>query len=109
MYIILHSFSYKFAAIKARERFNDRQNSPLDTAIWWVEYVLRHNGAPHLRSAFDDLSWTEFLLLDVLAFVLAVLLTVSYILFRIGIAIKFCIMYPFATKSKATSKKAKKA
>ncbi|XP_026679488.1 2-hydroxyacylsphingosine 1-beta-galactosyltransferase-like [Diaphorina citri] len=92
-------FSYKLAALKASRRFNDRQNSPLNTAIWWVEYVLRHHGAPHLRSAFDDLSWVEFLLLDVLAFVTVVLLTVLYVLLWIARAVK-CRLY-FAKKAKS--------
>ncbi|KAI5746283.1 hypothetical protein M8J77_001866 [Diaphorina citri] len=96
---VLDNESYKLAALKASRRFNDRQNSPLNTAIWWVEYVLRHHGAPHLRSAFDDLSWVEFLLLDVLAFVTVVLLTVLYVLLWIARAVK-CRLY-FAKKAKS--------
>ncbi|KAF5280026.1 hypothetical protein FQA39_LY05407 [Lamprigera yunnana] len=32
-------------------RFRDRPLPPLETAIYWVEYVARHKGAPHLRTA----------------------------------------------------------
>ncbi|XP_067003541.2 UDP-glycosyltransferase UGT5 isoform X2 [Anabrus simplex] len=54
--------------------FRDRQQPPLERAVYWVEYVLRHNGAPHLRSAALDLYWYQFYLLDVLAVVLGVVL-----------------------------------
>uniref|UniRef100_A0A8D8XBM5 UDP-glucuronosyltransferase 2B1 n=1 Tax=Cacopsylla melanoneura TaxID=428564 RepID=A0A8D8XBM5_9HEMI len=108
---ILNNRRFKFAAIQARQRFNDRQVPPLHNAVWWVEYVLRHHGAPHLRSAFDHLSWTEFLLLDVVAFVLGVLLVILYLLLRIVRAVKSCLMYPFRgtgnEKTKTIKKKGK--
>jgi hypothetical protein len=24
---------------------------PIDSAVYWIEHVIRHKGAPHLRSA----------------------------------------------------------
>lgn len=38
---------------------------PLDTAIYWIEYVLKHKGATHLRLAGLDLHWFQYYLLDV--------------------------------------------
>jgi len=35
--------------------------------VYWTEYVIRHKGAPHLRSALQDLAWYQYLLLDVIA------------------------------------------
>ena len=43
---------------------------PLDTAIYWIEYVVRHGGAPHLRVAGTDLVWYQYFLLDVILIVL---------------------------------------
>jgi hypothetical protein len=40
----------------------------MDTATYWVEYVIRHKGAPHLRVAGLDLPWYQYHLLDVIAF-----------------------------------------
>jgi glucuronosyltransferase len=40
--------------------------SALDRAVYWTEYVIRHKGAPHLRSVAADLPWYQYLLLDVL-------------------------------------------
>merc|ERR1719153_221947 len=57
--------------------FLDRRETPQDTAVWWVEYAIRHGGATHLRPASLDLSWYQYYLVDVL---LAVLLTVLLVL-----------------------------
>lgn len=51
--------------------FHDRPIGARETAIYWIEYVIRHNGAAHLRSAGLDLKWYQFYLLDVIAFVVA--------------------------------------
>ncbi|KAK4884577.1 hypothetical protein RN001_000848 [Aquatica leii] len=46
--------------------------SGLDTAIWWIEYVLRHKGAKHLKSPAVDLPLYQYYLLDVIGFVFIV-------------------------------------
>ena len=63
-------FRYKQNALAVSRMFHDRPMSPLNTAIFWTEYVLRHGGAPHMRSAALDLAWYQYLLIDVTAFVL---------------------------------------
>jgi glucuronosyltransferase len=68
----------KFSAVS-----KDRPDKPLDSAVWWAEYVLRHNGARHLRSAAMDLTWYQYLLLDVVAAMLVVLLLASYLTYKI--------------------------
>jgi glucuronosyltransferase len=64
--------------------FRDQPLTPLEQAVYWTEYVIRHKGAPHLRSAVLDLAWYQYFLLDVIA-VLAlaigsVVLTITMIL-----------------------------
>lgn len=49
--------------------FRDRPLSALDTAIFWVEYVVR-NGKNSLRSPALDLTWWQINLLDVYAVIL---------------------------------------
>jgi glucuronosyltransferase len=34
--------------------------------VFWTEYVIRHQGAPHMRSAVLDLTWYQYFLLDVI-------------------------------------------
>ena len=35
----------------------DQLNTPKEQVIYWVEYLLRHNGASHLRSPIADMHW----------------------------------------------------
>ncbi|KAJ4428693.1 hypothetical protein ANN_25686 [Periplaneta americana] len=71
---VLDQPSYMEKAWYTARIFRDRPLSALDTAIFWTEYVLRHKGAPHLRSAAVDLTWYQYLLLDVIAFIAAIIL-----------------------------------
>lgn len=45
--------------------FRDQQNSPLETAIYWVEYVARHKGANHIKNSGVQLNFIAYHNLDV--------------------------------------------
>lgn len=70
---------------------------PLNHAIFWIEHVIKHKGAPHLQNAAIDLNFYEYFLLDVLivAGVLFTLLFVFiYFLFKYFYSwIVYIIMY----------------
>ncbi|KAK4876034.1 hypothetical protein RN001_012456 [Aquatica leii] len=70
---------------------HDEPMKPLDKAMFWIEYVLRHNGAPHLRTNALDLHWWQLLSLDVTAFTLIVLFVILYIVGKICKLIANCI------------------
>lgn len=38
----------------------------MSRAVYWIDYMLRHDGAAHLRSAVYDVSLVQYFLLDVL-------------------------------------------
>ncbi|XP_052756686.1 UDP-glucosyltransferase 2-like [Galleria mellonella] len=80
---LLRNPKYKENALKLRDVFLDRPLPPLETGIYWIEYVLRHKGAAHLRSPALDLSSAEYLLLDVVALSLAVALMTIFILHKL--------------------------
>lgn len=61
-----HSCRYQTKLDFVSKSFRDQQTSPLERAIWWTEYVIRNKGAPQLRSPAADLSWIEYLMLDVI-------------------------------------------
>ncbi|XP_049808951.1 UDP-glucosyltransferase 2-like [Schistocerca nitens] len=69
---VLENPSYHENMKRLSAIYRDHQAQSLPQAIWWIEYVLRHHGARHLRSAAMDLTWYQFLLLDVTAFLLAI-------------------------------------
>ncbi|XP_058818775.1 UDP-glycosyltransferase UGT5-like [Topomyia yanbarensis] len=63
--------------------FRDTLVDPMNTSIYWMEYVIRYKGAPHLKfNAVND-SIVQYLLLDILG--AAVLLLVLLI-----IVVKMC-------------------
>lgn len=51
-------------------RYRDQPQEPLETAKYWVEYVARHKGAPHMHSAGQDLNWFSYHNIDVYAFLI---------------------------------------
>lgn len=79
----------------------------MDVATYWVEYVIRHKGAPHLRVAALDLPWYQYHLLDVIAFltlVSIISLFISYVIIK-KILRKICSK--ICNKPKVTKKKKK--
>ncbi|XP_069703750.1 UDP-glycosyltransferase UGT5-like isoform X2 [Periplaneta americana] len=90
---ILHDPSFRenmktFSAIS-----KDVPNKPLDRAIWWTEYVIRHNGAKHLRSSSLDLAWYQYFLLDVLAVLLIIVLSIFYLLYKMFRLMRYLFLY----------------
>ncbi|KAL2079048.1 hypothetical protein ACEWY4_024792 [Coilia grayii] len=49
----------------------DRLVSPLDTATFWIEFVMRNKGAAHLRPESWDMPWYTYFGIDVLLLVLS--------------------------------------
>ncbi|KAF5270901.1 hypothetical protein FQR65_LT17759 [Abscondita terminalis] len=47
---VMNNSKYQNNAQKISRIFKDQPTKPLDTAIFWVEYVLRHEGAHHLKN-----------------------------------------------------------
>lgn len=62
---------YGEMAKKISRRYRDQPMRPLETAIYWVEYIARHKGAAHMHSAGQDLSFLAYHNLDILLAVLA--------------------------------------
>ncbi|XP_072946258.1 UDP-glucosyltransferase 2-like [Epargyreus clarus] len=57
---VIEDTSYRKNVRKLRKIINDQQQSSLERAILWTEYVLRHGGAKHLRAPAANMSWTEY-------------------------------------------------
>ncbi|XP_054726044.1 UDP-glycosyltransferase UGT5-like [Anastrepha obliqua] len=64
---VLNNPMYAKKAEEASARFHDRPMTPLDTAIYWTEYVLRHKGAPQMRVAARHLNFFQRHSLDTMA------------------------------------------
>ncbi|XP_071056003.1 UDP-glucosyltransferase 2-like [Onthophagus taurus] len=83
----LHEFleNPKFSknVCRASHIFRDRLVSPLDTAVYWTEYVIRHKGAQHLKSKAADLSFYEYYCLDIAFCLVAVGFISAWIIYNI--------------------------
>ena len=70
-----------------RRTLRDQKETPLQRAVWWVEFVARNKGASQLRSPGLQLRWWELFMLDVLGAVLAGLLLAAWLLRRLLLAL----------------------
>ncbi|XP_059613681.1 UDP-glycosyltransferase UGT5-like [Phlebotomus argentipes] len=62
--------------------FRDQKETPLERAIWWIEYVLRHPNMTHMRSQSMDYNIAQRQSWDVLAFLYTVFLVTVLILVK---------------------------
>ena len=79
---MLSLFRYKDNVAKMSASLRDQLTTPQERAVFWTEYVIRHRGAPQLRCPAAQLSWVEFLMLDVLGLLLLALLVFLLLLRR---------------------------
>ncbi|XP_044733327.1 UDP-glycosyltransferase UGT4-like [Chrysoperla carnea] len=56
---------YKENIKKLSSLYQDQRNPPLDTAVWWIEHTIRHNGTEYMKNPLKDYSIIEFYMLDV--------------------------------------------
>uniref|UniRef100_A0A182MDD5 UDP-glucuronosyltransferase n=1 Tax=Anopheles culicifacies TaxID=139723 RepID=A0A182MDD5_9DIPT len=82
---VLSDDSFAINVKTISRRLRDQPLAPMDTAKFWVEYVLRHDGAKHLISSAQDLNFIQYNNLDVYLFVCTVLV-------MIVLLIRFSIM-----------------
>ncbi|XP_057584284.1 UDP-glucuronosyltransferase 2A2 isoform X1 [Hippopotamus amphibius kiboko] len=76
---VINEPSYKENAMKLSRIHHDQPVKPLDRAVFWIEFVMRHKGAKHLRPAAHDLTWFQYHSLDVIGFLLACVATAVFL------------------------------
>jgi len=82
---VLHQDNYRQNMQRLSRLHRDQPMAPMDQAIFWVEYVMRHKGAPHLRTEAYKMPWYSYYCLDVLLLLLTaatVLLLSTLAVFR---------------------------
>ena len=104
--LTINSFHYSRNKVaELSKKFLDRPFKPLDTAIYWIEYIARH-GKGALRSPLVDMPWWQANLLDVYAFILAVAIAALY---TVKLIVKFiCKVCGCMGKRKLASGETKK-
>ncbi|CAH1773531.1 unnamed protein product [Owenia fusiformis] len=78
---VIKNKTYKENAAKAAAIYHDQPIPPKDKVVYWAEYVIRHKGAPHLRSqGANALNFFQYFLLDITALVAAIIVAMAIIL-----------------------------
>lgn len=80
---ILTEAKFQENAKKLSKLFRDHPEKPLKRAIFWIEYVLRHNGAKHLRSGAVELQWWQRDMLDIVLIIGLCLIFIKILISRI--------------------------
>uniref|UniRef100_A0A8C5P9Z0 UDP-glucuronosyltransferase n=1 Tax=Leptobrachium leishanense TaxID=445787 RepID=A0A8C5P9Z0_9ANUR len=81
---VINNPTYKENALRISSIHHDQPIKPLDRAVFWIEFVMRHKGAKHLRPASHELTWYQYHCLDVIGFLLACMLTIIYIFVKVS-------------------------
>ncbi|XP_034941506.1 uncharacterized protein [Chelonus insularis] len=96
---ILYNPKYYKTAKYEAARFRDRPLSAMDTAIFWIEYAIRH-GPGVLRSPGADLPWWQAALLDVYLFFAVVFIFILYLWFLLFKKLLTILYYKLFNKSR---------
>ena len=78
---------------------HDQPMKPLDRAVFWIEFVMRHKGAKHLRPLGNNLTWYQYHSLDVIGFLLACVATIVVFIVKC-----FLLVYRFFVKKEKKMK-----
>ncbi|KAF0885806.1 UDB31 glucuronosyltransferase, partial [Crocuta crocuta] len=76
---VINDPSYKENATRLSRIHHDQPVKPLDRAVFWIEFVMRHKGAKHLRPAAHDLTWFQYHSFDVIGFLLVCVVTAIFL------------------------------
>ncbi|XP_004648277.1 UDP-glucuronosyltransferase 2B17-like [Octodon degus] len=95
---VIENATYKENAMKLSTIHHDQPMKPLDRAVFWIEYVMRHKGAKHLRPLAHNLTWYQYHSLDVIGFLLACVATIAFFVIK-------CFLFCFHKFVKTGKKK----
>ncbi|KAK7797483.1 hypothetical protein U0070_021442 [Myodes glareolus] len=76
---VIDNPSYKKNAMWLSTIHHDQPMKPLDRAIFWIEFIMRHKGAKHLRPLAHNLTWYQYHSLDVIGFLLACVTAIAFL------------------------------
>ncbi|KAI7802612.1 UDP glucuronosyltransferase 5 family, polypeptide F1 isoform X2 [Triplophysa rosa] len=80
---VLRDPSYRRRMQKLSQLHRDTPLKPLESAIFWTEFVMRHKGAAHLRTEAYKMPWYSYYSVDVVGFLMCVVLLTVFVVFNI--------------------------
>ena len=99
---VLNNQKYKENVMEIANRLRDQPQTPMEKAVFWVEYVARHKGAEFMRTSAQYLNLIEYNNLDVYSFFAAFAFLVVFVVIYIFKKIINCI---FSKKTKTAKQK----
>ncbi|CAH0400056.1 unnamed protein product [Chilo suppressalis] len=81
---VINEPRYKIEVNKRQILLRDQKETPLERAVYWTEYVIRHKGAYHLQSPAKDLNYFQYYMIDV-AVIVSLLLLVTFVISFYGL------------------------
>lgn len=80
--------SFQKNAIAQSLKYRDQPMKPIDRAVYWIEYVIRHNGAKFLISDSVGLNDSQYFLFDVALILLIPTGVITWLCYRVLIKLK---------------------
>lgn len=84
-FINSYFYRYQNKAKALSQVWKDRPLSPMETAIFWIEYVGRHKGAVNMKPPTVDLPLYQYLMIDVLLVLGSSLVIIIYGFMQVSI------------------------
>lgn len=78
--------------IKLSNLTKDKSIDSIESIVWWIEYVMRHNGVPHLRYNGADQPFYERYDMNIIAFLMIVIFTVTVLVILILVRCSYFII-----------------
>ncbi|CRK91551.1 CLUMA_CG005208, isoform A [Clunio marinus] len=82
VHTVIHDKKYRREAKYRQSLLRDQKTSPLETAIYWTEYVIRHEGAYHLQTPGRYMGFFQYYSFDVLCFFILLTILIKFTLKR---------------------------
>nr|XP_033333681.1 uncharacterized protein LOC117224687 [Megalopta genalis] len=92
---IITNKEYKEKIIALKELVNVTPYNMVEYLAWWVEYVIRNKGAPHLRSSLAHQPWYQRCDMDIVVFltIVSVLIILSITSIIVKMAVRWYNYY----------------
>ena len=80
---VLTNPGYQSAVDQLSELIMDQPQHPLDRAVWWLEYLLRHPHNTRMRPHTHNLYWFQYFLLDVIFLIVLILAVIILVVVKL--------------------------
>ena len=80
---VLTNPEYQTSVDRLSDLIMDQPQHPLDRAVWWLEYLLRHPRNTNMKPFTHNLYWFQYFLLDVLFLILLILAVIILVVVKL--------------------------